>query len=211
MVYMVALVGLIQVTATLTGNGTVQPFRKLETLRPDLTKTRYMVLTQNIDDNDSAEQHWEALQHSMSLLQAIDPEIANWMARLHAEKRIIWTKQPTLFNWPVLACYSWYTNDFYFGPDFWKLSEGDKAAAIAHEYFHYKQNKLMMVSDTILEALSGKLSEYGSRTEDEAHLYQWFAYQAMGMPPREIVQGYFRQRNLYRFVLSQQATQTAKQ
>lgn len=201
-VFVLALIGAIQIIAAITGNETVQPFRSLATFRPGLMKTRYEVLTATIKDKDSAEKHWKALQPTLALLQAINPDISNWMIRLNTEKRIIWTRRATLFNWPVLASYDWRFNDFYLAPEFWRLPEGEKAAVIAHEYFHSRQSKLWMVGDTILEAVSGKLSEYGSRTEDEAHLYQWFAYRAMDMPPSDIVRGYFKQRNLYRFVLS---------
>jgi hypothetical protein len=199
--YILALVGLIQIVGSFTGNETVQPFRSLQAFRPDLLKNRDVVLTTSITDQDTTEQHWKALQPTLSILWAINPDISSWMIRLNHEKRIIWTRHPTLFNWPVIASYDWRMNDFYFGPSFWKLSEGDKAAVIAHEYFHYKQNKIWMVGDTMLETLSGKLSEYGSKTEDEAHFYQLYAYQAMSMPPGEIVKGYFSNRRLYRFVL----------
>lgn len=93
-------------------------------------------------------------------------------------------------------------NVFYFSPDFWKLPEGEKAAVIAHEYFHHKQNTIWMVGDTIGETLSGKVPEYGSRTEDKAHLFQMMANKALGLPPDPIVVGYFAQRNLYRFMLT---------
>jgi len=197
-----ALIGIIQIIAAFTVQETVQPFRSLQSFKPELMKTRYEKLTLNITDKDSPEVHWKALQPAQSILWAINPDIAVWMAQLHREKRIIWTLHATLFNWPVIASYDWRMNDFYLGPEFWKLSEGDKAAVIAHEYFHYKQNKVWMVGDTVLETISGKLSEYGSRTEDEAHLYQIYAYQAMGMPPGEVIKGYFSQRHLYRFVLN---------
>jgi len=198
-VYLAALVGCIHITAALTGNETVQPFRSLYAIRPDLMKDRYVVLTRNIRNEDSVEAHWQALQPSLNLLNAISPDIAKWIVRLYNQNQIIWEKKPHFFNWPVLAAYG---KEFYFAPDFWKLSEGDKAAVIAHEYFHYRQNKSWMVGDVIMETLTGKLSEYGSRTEDEAYLYQIYAYRAMAMPPGEIATSYFRKRNLYQFLLS---------
>ena len=201
--YLLALVGLVQILAVFDNTEAVQPFRSLKVIRPDLMDIRSQTLTSEITDHDTATKHWHALQHSEALLWAINPDISNWLVRLNKEKRIIWTRRPTLFNWPVLASYDWRDNTFYLGPDFWKLSEGDKAAVIAHEYFHYRQNKIWMVGDTLLEAISGKLKEYGSRTEDEAHVYQWFAYRAMSMPAGDTVKSYFSQRKLYRFVLSQ--------
>lgn len=200
---LLALLGLLQLCAAFKGDTTIQPFRSLQAFAPDLMETRHQSLTGKITDKDSTNSHWETLKHAQALLWAINPEISSWMARLHNEDRILWTEHPTLFNWPVLASYHWQANTFYVGPGFWKLSEADKAAVIAHEYYHFKQNKLGMIGDTVLEILTGKMQEYGSRTEDEAHLYQLYAYKAMDMPPGDIVTGYFRQRGLYRFVLTQ--------
>jgi hypothetical protein len=161
---------------------------------------RHQYLTVSIADPDSPERHWQALQPTLSLLWAINPDIAVWLKQLNRHNRILWKTHPTLFNWPVLASYEWRLNYFYLGPRFWKLSEGDKAAVIAHEYFHYKQNKFWMVGDTVLETLTGKLPEYGSRTEDEAHLYQLYAYKAMEMAPGQIISNYFSRRANYRFL-----------
>jgi hypothetical protein len=197
---LLALIGFLDVMGGFLGSPVVLPFNSLGPEKPELMKQRYLSLTLDIDKLDSPEAHWRALQPALSLLNAIQPDIAQWMVQLNREKRMLWKPLPTLFNWPVLASYDWRLNYFYLGPEFWKLNEGDKAAVIAHEYFHHRQNKPWMLGDTMLETVTGKLSEYGSRTEDEAHLFQLAAYQAMGMQPSGIVTGYFRQRHLYRFV-----------
>jgi len=201
-VMLLALIGLLYMGATLIGEHIVPAFKPLNPAQPALLKNRYLILSLNIQDSDSPQAHWQALQPSLALLHAINPDISRWITQLNAENRIIWKKQATLFNWPVLASYVWQSNDLYLGPGFWRLQEGEKAAALAHEYFHYRQNRLWMIADTFVEAVSGKLSEYGSRTEDEAHLYQWCAYRAMRMSPSDIVQGYFSRRKLYRFILT---------
>lgn len=201
-VILLTLVGLLHLGAALTGEHTVPAFKPLNPAQPALLKNRYLILSLNVQDSDSPQAHWRSLQPSLALLHAINPDISRWITQLNAENRIVWKKQATLFNWPVLASYVWQSNDLYLGPGFWRLQEGEKAAALAHEYFHYRQNRLWMIADTFVETVSGKLSEYGSRTEDEAHLYQWFAYQAMRMPPSDIVQGYFSRRKLYRFILT---------
>lgn len=198
-----SLIGLVVCIGAFTGNETVQPFRSLQSFRPELLSSRNQILTSNTMDQYSARDHWEALHHAQALLWAINPDISSWLISLQKRNRIIWTTRSTLFNWPVIASYDWRSDDLYFGPGFWQLSEGDKAAVIAHEYFHYRQNKIWMIGDTLLETITGKLSEYGSKTEDEAYLYQLFAYRAMGMPPGETVKQYFAQRKLYRFVLSE--------
>jgi hypothetical protein len=195
-------VGLVQLMGAVSGQVTVQPFRSLAAFRPEWMPLRTQCLTRSLKNSDSAEAHWQALQPARQLAWAINPDIATWLDRLNREERITWSQQPTLFNWPVVASYVWYADTFYLGPGFWKLREGEKAAVLAHEYFHAQQNKWAMVGDTLLETLSGQLPEYGSRTEDEAHLYQWFALRALDLPPTSI-RGYFMRRSLYRFILSQ--------
>jgi hypothetical protein len=200
---LLALTGGVHLLAAFTGEALVTPFRPLQLFRADLIPLRTRNLTTSIQIGDSEEKHWQALKTSREILQAINPDISNWLEQLYRGQRIIWTPRPTLFNWPVIASYDGRFNDFYLGPTFWTLPEGEKAAVIAHEYFHAHQNKIWMFADTIEEALSGQLSQYGSRTEDEAHLYQLYAYRAMGLPPSPIARGYFNQRRLYRFTLSE--------
>jgi hypothetical protein len=197
-----ALLGLLQWLACITDNDMLPPFHPLPANQAKLLKYRYLILTTHLRESDTPKAHWQALQPSLRLLQAINPDISHWITQLNRENRILWKPHATLFNWPVLASYDWRFNNFYLGPDFWKLQEGEKAAVLAHEYFHYRQNRFWMVADTLGEGLSGKLSEYGSRTEDEAHLYQWYAYQALHMPPSDLVKSYFSRRKLYRFVLT---------
>lgn len=203
LICLLALTGGVHLLAAFTSEALVTPFRPLYQFRADLMPIRTHNLTANIHIGDSPEKHWQALKSTREILQAINPDISNWLERLYQGQKIIWTPRPTLFNWPVIASYDGRFNDFYLGSTFWTLPEGEKAAIIAHEYFHACQNKLWIFADTVEEALSGQLSHYGSRTEDEAHLYQLYAYRAMGLPPSTIVRGYFNQRRLYRFTLSE--------
>lgn len=201
-VYLLTLLGALHLLAGLTDGQPVPAFRPLQQKQTDCLKHRYLIMTLNIRETDSAEAHWHALQPSLSILKAINPDIAHWINRLNQNHRMLWKQHATLFNWPVLASYDWRNDTFYLGPEFWKLQEGEKAAVLAHEYFHYRQNRFWLIADTLQEGLTGKLSEYGSRTEDEAHLYQWYAYQAMHMPPSDLVKGYFSRRKLYHFALT---------
>lgn len=198
-----ALTGGLQLLAAMTSDSLVSPFRPLASFRPDLLPVREQVLTRTLRPTDSAEAHWEALSASRELLWAINPDILSWLRRMNKENRIIWEPRPNVFNWPVLAAYDARFDNLYLSPGFWELSEGEKAAVLTHEYFHAHQNRARLFIDTIEKALSGKLSKYGSRTEDEAHLYQLFAYRALGMPPSRLVRNYFLQRRLYRFTLGE--------
>jgi hypothetical protein len=81
------------------------------------------------------------------------------------------------------------------GNRFWSLDNGDKLAALAHEYRHSRQNPWKFMSVALQRVLTGKGHEYGSQLEDEAFAYQYQVYEAIGASP-VFIQHYLETRHL---------------
>lgn len=133
---------------------------------------------------------WLAMAHSRELLTAISPEIVVWLYDLNQKNRIEYGKAPaTLFLYgkssdtPVMAAYEVLSGKLYIGSAFWALSDGEKAAVLAHEYRHTRQNWPKQISDRLAQLASGGQLRYQSRLEAEAFDYERQARAALGLSP----------------------------
>ncbi len=144
----------------------------------------------------SDEEIWQHMQPTLKLLKALSPEIAQWVEDLHQAGKIRYTKEHPEGN----SCgFDHISGELHLHKVFFTLDkDGEKAAELAHEYRHARQNKWKVVSHFIspqhlynywgekaAKKIGKKVSTeqwiYGSRIEDEAHLYEKQACQAMGI------------------------------
>lgn len=145
--------------------------------------------------------YWAGLQSSLAILRAINPSIALWLEDMHAHQRIRYRLLPLQKH--VFGGQTYLSADpnqqvLRIGNAFWELPDWEKAAFLAHEYRHFRQNRAKMLASILSQLLSGQFRTYGSLLEDEAFLYQAEAYRAMGMPMVSVTP-YLQRRNLLHF------------
>ncbi|MBY0449534.1 MAG: hypothetical protein K2X01_02775 [Cyanobacteria bacterium] len=145
----------------------------------------------------SAEEKWQALQPTLKILNALSPDIADWVKTQHRQGNLSYGP-PTLTlngNSKDLILASFTMGSLKINTPFWQMPDGYKAATLVHEYRHSRQNwgKLLSVFGTKL--LTADFA-YPSRIEDDAFLYEQEAIRAMGLPVSSGVEWYLRQQNL---------------
>ena len=131
---------------------------------------------------------WEGLQPSLKLLDATAPEMARWVVELHDKKRIVYNfdlpfdhpayERTVAFQTPLFST-------LLLAPGFYDEPDLDKAAILAHEYRHYRQNFPKTMAERGKQLLTLKLftDPDSNRLEDEAYLYQASFYEAYGEIP----------------------------
>jgi hypothetical protein len=149
--------------------------------------------------NMTAEQGYQYLQPSLSIVRQVVPEIADWYAKMQQEGRLIFgthERAEKLYGADVYAAYDQIRGTLNIGPGFWDMTELDKAANLVHEFRHAKQNMPKVISDRLGQALTLRILSDECRIEDEAYLYQEAFYRALGRPASLDVQAYLQSRGL---------------
>ena len=134
------------------------------------------------------EQYWTALSASRRLLLTISPSIADWLDALYREGHIS-LKEPADIHptyqvsedTELLAAYRYSENTLYLGRAFWRLSDGEKAAVLAHEYRHAHQNIGKRLSHQLAELVGLGSLQQASPMEAEALAYEQSARIALGL------------------------------
>ncbi len=198
-VLLLALVGLTRLASELYGDGPLPRFRPLSQVAPGLVDQLAVNSVNTPVVTAAREASWRKLQPTLVILEAISPEIATWLKELHQQDRIRYRllriQQWAFRDRDILVSYNGNYGTLHIGQSFWYLSDGNKAAYLAHEYRHFRQNRAKVLGELLTRTLSGKIMTYGNTLEDEAYLYQLAAYRAMSMDPAAI-RDYLRQRDL---------------
>lgn len=147
----------------------------------------------------AAEQGYQYLQPSLSIVRQVVPEIADWYATMQQDGRLVFgthERAEKFYGADVYAAYDQIRGTLNIGPAFWDMSELDKAANLVHEFRHAKQNMPKVISDRLGQALTLRILSDECRIEDEAYLYQEAFYRALGRPASFDVQAYLQSRGL---------------
>ena len=184
-VLMLAFVGGAHLADYTIGDGEIPRFRNLYTQAPSLYCGLSGNSTPHLKNGGTKAAFWQGMQPALKILAAINPSVANWVRGLQAEDRLEYQLLPfqkVVFPWEIIAAYDANYRVLRFGTVFWTLPDGDKAAYLAHEYRHSRQNRGKVLANLTAKVFSGNLLTYGNRLEDEAYLYQLDAYRAMNYP-----------------------------
>lgn len=146
--------------------------------------------TLNSLENPAIQPGWNHLAASRELLTAVSPEIAAWLYTLHEQNRIVYGSPLHLSAFygktsetPVLAAYEKLGGKLYIGNDFWVLNDGEKAAILAHEFRHSRQNWPKVLSHRLAQLIGGGQFHYQSSLEAEAFAYERQVRSAFGLSP----------------------------
>ncbi|WP_373532042.1 hypothetical protein [Vampirovibrio sp.] len=171
------------------GDGRLPAFNEVGHL-PEIHTLVHTNSTLDFPHTQAPARGWQALRQSRSLLSALSPEIAAWVYELRQNNRIVYNETPaTLWLYskpastPMLAAYEGMSGKLYVGADFWHLSDGEKAAILAHEYRHARQNWPKQISVRLAQYLGGAQLSDQSRLEYEAFDYERQARAALGLSP----------------------------
>lgn len=216
LILLLAMIGLAGLLDVGLGDGPLPRFRTLSDTAPALIPELGKNATSEVGRISAAQRRqlgheaiWEKMRPTRRILQAISPEIGDWLEEMASAHRLeydSWFLQNPIAPGLVYLAADKNRNVLKVGPAFWFLSDGHKAAFIVHEYRHFRQNRPKVIANLAAKLLTGRLPEYGSLLEDEAHLYQLAAYRALGLPYNTIIR-YLHYRNLLNYdpLLDQQA------
>ncbi len=182
---MLVLLGLCTLYDQGVGDGKLPVFNDLSSLQEMQTRAQ-----QNSSQNLKAPANWGALSGGRSLLLALSPQLADWLYQLNDQQKIIY-KAPEKWQsaygksseTPLLAAYEPWSGNLYIGAAFWALSDGEKAAVLAHEYRHARQNWPKVLSHRLAQWLTHGQLQYHTTIESEAFDYERQARAALGLSP----------------------------
>lgn len=133
---------------------------------------------------------WDALRPARRLLVNLSPTLGDWLYTLHQQNRIVYHSPVGVQahyhqtqTVPVLAAYEFWSGRLYLGPDFWKLSEGEKVAVLAHEARHARQNWAKIISQRLALLITRGHLPYDNPLEAEAFDFERQARVALGLSP----------------------------
>ncbi len=140
----------------------------------------------------SEKELWIALQPTLNIVRTLSPEIAKWVEQQYREGRFLFDPSNAvgpvagLQASPVLRLLTGHSGELTLFRMFLALNDGEKAAALIHEFRHEKQfAQVGTMSKRILALLySGqKFSDeaYINVLEEEAFAYEKEALIALGM------------------------------
>lgn len=134
--------------------------------------------------------YWQALGASRRLLTVTSPEIASWLYGLRQQGRLEFTEpRESVFLYAreaetsILAAYRPLNGKLYIGSSFWSISDGEKAAVLAHEYRHARQSFPKRLRRQVAQLLTWGRFRYQSTLEAEAFDYERQARFALGLSP----------------------------
>ncbi|WP_303673353.1 hypothetical protein [Vampirovibrio chlorellavorus] len=179
------LLGLCTLYDQGVGDGTLPGLNDLSGIREIRSAAR-----QNSSRSLKGPAHWQSLSGGRSLLLALSPSLADWLYQLHHQRKIVYAAPA---HWqsaygqssetPLLAAYEPWSGKLYIGADFWTLSDGEKAAILAHEYRHARQNWPKVISHRLAQWLMHGQLQYHTPLEREAFDYERQARAALGLSP----------------------------
>ncbi|MBY0403317.1 MAG: hypothetical protein K2X66_05430 [Cyanobacteria bacterium] len=192
----VAMIGAGHVYNEAIGDGRLPQFKVNRSHQETSQNKIYQNTTIHLQGqkNISAEAYWASLQPTLKILKVVSPEIEAWVQDRHQLNKIQYTL-PETEEQGAIAAFDPRNKTLHFGEPFWAMADGHKAAAIAHEYRHSRQNIPKMISTRITQMMTGKFLDYPCLVEDEAHLYQQEFYRAIGMSDEEVLP-YLKARDL---------------
>lgn len=145
------------------------------------------------DAEPDAEQGWQALARSRELLSALSPEMGLWLHQLRRNYHIEYAQGGALgaiysqtAETATLAAYDKLSGKLMIHPGFWGLNDGEKAAVLAHEYRHSRQNWPKKISVQLAQLVAGGQLRYQSQLEAEAFDYERQARSALGLPSQQV-------------------------
>lgn len=129
-------------------------------------------------DKIDPDECWIALQPTIDILQKVNPTIAEWIIQCHEENNLIFEQPGVSQN--RLAMYDVIARKVHIYPALFAGSDGDKAAVIAHEYRHSRQNFWKFYRYLFVYHLGG-MTDFNSDylIETEANYYEKLAGQAI--------------------------------
>ncbi len=186
---MALIIGFCTIYDEAIGDGALPSFNTLKAISPAFAAQAIRNTTQTLQPDASEAKHWQAMAPSRELLTALSPEIAAWLYKLRQQDRLAFHEPseslPTVFHaaseTQVIAAYRHLDGTLYLGQTFWRLSDGQKAAVLAHEYRHSRQNLPKRISRQLAQIAGGGGLHYQSLIEDEAFAYERQAQAALGL------------------------------
>ncbi len=205
LILIVAIIGLAQVVSVGVGDPVLPRMFDFDQYGNGHQKVLYRydstAFLSGQHDKVSQDTYWASLQSTIAILQVTNPDVTMWLDTLRRQDKVrfrLMRVQQRIWGSRVQASFNVFTGKLHIGESFWRMRNGDRAAILVHEFVHDRQSRIKIFADVMTELLAGRLGEYGSRLEDEAHLYQWECYRAMNMPPIRITD-YLRRRNLLHY------------
>ncbi len=201
-----AMIGGTFKLATYTpSDGPLPTLHSIQSTAPELIPGLRLNTTRKLSnqDNVSAQDYWQGLQPTLSIVKAVAPEIHQWVQDQHSTGRIIYEtklsgkKIDADADSETIAGYQNRNKTLHLEKAFWSLSDGDKATVLIHEYRHSRQSTYKGAREGMIQFLQGDPQRYESLIEDEAYQYQLEAYRALGLRPSEFVIQYLKGRHLY--------------
>lgn len=184
---LLAVTGLCRLAELAMGPDEVSRFKSVD-VSPRIAALVSGNATAYLGPDPAPDEAWHALQPTLQLLEAANPDIAAWLSDLHARNRIVHGFRLPIdhpayegslaFQSPVIP-YLMLSPGFYAEPDI------DKAAILAHEFRHSRQNFAKVVGERAWQGFTLKVffKPDDTRLEDEAYLYQSDFYKAYGLRP----------------------------
>jgi hypothetical protein len=185
---LIAVIGLSTIYDEAIGDGQLPHLNRIAALQPAVTTLARQNSTQQLSADKTPLEAWQALQPSRELLTGISPEISAWLYELHQQHRILYQEPEeslSIYAMPngteTIAAYRHITGRLYLGHAFWRLSDGQKVAVLAHEYRHYRQNPAKRISRQLAQLAGMGRFDYQSPIEEEAFAYERQALDALGL------------------------------
>lgn len=184
----IALIGLGTVYDEVIGDGTLPHLNQVAAIKPVYPILARQNTTQSLSTPLTAPEAGQALSPSRNLLIALSPEIGAWLYDLHQQGHIVYTEPAeslTIYSkqdgTETIAAYRHLNGTLYIGKTFWRLSDGQKAAVLAHEYRHFRQNLPKRISRQLAQLAGAGHFDYQSPIEEEAFAYERQALSALGL------------------------------
>lgn len=151
---------------------------------PTFIPGKYKIQTTPITQPKSTKDYQTALQPVFQILRGTNPQIAFWLKQQTIQYQFVFPIDHPQYK-ETKALHVPFVNMLILGPSFWKETELDKAAIIAHEYRHSRQNFAKVIGERTSQLLSLQtfINPDATRLEDEAYLYQAAFYKAVGTEP----------------------------
>ncbi len=108
----------------------------------------------------------ELLVSSVRLLDKVCPSASQWFTDQLNSGKVVFSGS----DYEYYAHFDFVSRKLYITDNFYKLSEGHKAAIIAHEYRHSLQNLAKFIKRAIFIVISGEPHE--GVVENEAYLFE---------------------------------------
>lgn len=188
MIILIAIIGLGTIYDEAIGDGPLPRLNRIAAIKPSVTEMARQNSTRHLPAQATAIAKWNALSPSRDLLTGVSPQISAWLYELQQQERIIYSEpQESLSLYPMpkdteaIAAYRHINGRLYLGNAFWRLSDGQKVAVLAHEYRHSQQSLPKRISRQLAQLAGMGHFDYQSPIEEEAFAYERQALSAVGL------------------------------